>query len=384
MTVQNIGAYLFNVVAARLLVPSAFGALTALLGVVLVVNVASLAIQTTTARRVAVDPDRAHRTAATGLGLALVTGLALGAVIVVVSPVLERLLQLDSVWPVVLAGACVLPLTLMGALAGTAQGLHRWNDLGAVYVGAGLGRLVLATAILVVWPTETGAMVGVFVGAWLPVLAGIRVAHRPVLRAAAPYARELAVGSHALLAYLVLSNLDALLARVVLTPHESGLYGAGLILTKAALFLPQFVSIVVFPRLAREGAGRARRTALLAVVGLGAAATAATAVLPWLALVLVGGEQYREVEHLLWLFALEGAVLALVNLLVFDALARRAHGIVPALWIASAVAAAVILLAPIHIATMTLTMTAVSVAVAATAWVAATRRPQIPQEGADQ
>jgi hypothetical protein len=68
------------------------------------------------------------------------------------------------------------------------------------------------------------------------------------------------------------------------------------------------------------------------VGGFGALAVAGTALLPHLALILVGGDKYADITHRLWLFALAGSLLAVVHLLVFDALARHAHGIVFMLW----------------------------------------------------
>ncbi|MBW9206184.1 oligosaccharide flippase family protein [Mumia sp. zg.B17] len=377
MTVQNVGAYGFTLLAARLLVPSSFGALTALLGVILVANVASLAVQTTTARRISVDPGSAERVAGTATAASAALGLGVGLVLVVLSPVLSSILQLDSVWPVVLCGAAVVPLTLMGALAGITQGQHRWKALSAIYISSGVGRAVFGTAAMAISATPTAAVAGIMVGAWLPVLVCLRYLRPGRLSGARNYLWEVTVGSHAMLAYLVLSNLDALLARVALSPHDSGLYGAGLILTKAALFLPQFVGIVAFPRLARARPERARRLATGAVAVVGLCATAATAAMPWLALVLVGGDQYAEVKPLLWLFALEGSILAIVQLLVFDALARRSHGIVAVLWVASGIAAGVILVAPFHVAGMVMTMAITAAVVAAAAWYLSGRTPEL-------
>jgi hypothetical protein len=50
----------------------------------------------------------------------------------------------------------------------------------------------------------------------------------------------------------------------------------------------------------------------------------------------VGGHQYRAITDRLWLFSLAGSLLAVVYLLVFDALARHAHGIVVMIWMAVA------------------------------------------------
>jgi O-antigen/teichoic acid export membrane protein len=144
--------------------------------------------------------------------------------------------------------------------------------------------------------------------------------------------REALLSTGTLLAFFVLSNLDALIARNLLDENDSGLYASGLILAKAAFFLPQFVSVVLFPDLARATSHHARLRAVSLVALLGALTVAGTAVLPRLALVLVGGDEYDAVRGRLWLFALAGSLLAIVYLLVFDALAQHEHGILVMIW----------------------------------------------------
>ena len=144
--------------------------------------------------------------------------------------------------------------------------------------------------------------------------------------------REALLSTSALLAFFVLSNMDALVARNLLDEDDSGLYASGLILAKAAFFLPQFVSVVLFPDLARATTHHARLRATSLVALLGGLTVAGTLVLPQLALILVGGNEYEEVRDRLWLFALAGSLLAIVYVLVFDALARHAHGVLVMIW----------------------------------------------------
>ncbi len=346
MMTMNVTTYAFNVLAARILVPREFGALTALFGLILVGTVASLGLQAVTARRLSVAPDQRDEIIAGSLRVTTLAAVAVGSVVTASTVVLTPALKLDSHWPVVLCGLTLVPMTLMGTQAGIAQGTARWSALAAVYVGNGLGRLVGGTVGLLVEPTPTAGMIGIAVGAWTPVLAGaslLRGHLGPALRAGSrPVLREALLSTQALLAFFVLSNLDALVARNLLEEHDSGLYASGLILAKAAFFLPQFVSVVMYPDLARATSHHARVRATALVGLLGAVAVAGTLVLPGLALVLVGGDEYGEVRDRLWLFALAGSLLAIVYLLLFDALARHAHGLLLMVWgaVAAVIAAA--------------------------------------------
>lgn len=334
---MNVTIYAFNLVATRILAPHEFGALTALFGILLVGNVASLGLQASTARRLAVDLGSSDQiidaTARATVMVAATVGIGVAASTVFLTPALK----LDDHWPVVLCGATLVPLTVMGAQSGIAQGTSRWGTLTAIYLGNGVGRMAGGVIALAVSPTTTSAMIGIAVGSWLPVVAGGRMLlgrPRTGTLSRRPLLREVVLSSHALLAYFALSNLDSLIARNRFDVDDSGLYASGLILAKAALFFPQFVSVVLFPDLARATSGRARLRAVGLVVGFGALSVLATAVLPRLALVLVGGDKYGEIAGRLWLFALAGSVLAVVHLLLFDALARHAHGVVVMIWVA--------------------------------------------------
>jgi len=341
---MNLAVYAFNIVSARKLIPQEFGALTALFGIILVGGVSSLGLQAVTARRLAVEPRNRDQIISTTARVTVMVASAVGVAVAASTLILTPILRLDSYWPVVLCGATLIPVTIMGAEAGVAQGTSQWGALTSIYLGNGLGRLLGGTVALSISATTTSAMVGIAVGAWLPVLVGARLllghhtSDPPIGRR--PLLREAVLSTHALLAYFVLSNMDSLIARNRFDAHESGLYASGLILAKAALFFPQFVSVVVFPALARATTHHARLRAVMLVAGFGALAVAATAALPHLALILVGGDKYAQVTDRLWLFALAGSLLAIVHLLVFDALARHAHGIVVMLW--GAVAAVII------------------------------------------
>jgi O-antigen/teichoic acid export membrane protein len=341
---MNFAIYGFNIVSAHLLVPQEFGALTALFGILLVGSVASLGLQAVTARRLAVDPEHTDQIISATLRVTINVALGVGLVVALTTVVLTSALKLDNYWAVILCGATLVPLTIMGAQAGIAQGTARWGSLTAIYLGNGIGRLTGGTIAMIISPTTTSAMIGIALGSWTPVVAGARMilGHHPdgppISRR--PLVREALLSTHALLAYFALSNMDSLIARNRFDTHESGLYASGLILAKAALFFPQFVSVVVFPDLARATTNHARLRAVSIVGGFGALAVAATALLPHLALILVGGDKYADITHRLWLFALAGSLLAVVHLLVFDALARHAHGIVFMLW--GAVAAALV------------------------------------------
>jgi O-antigen/teichoic acid export membrane protein len=144
---------------------------------------------------------------------------------------------------------------------------------------------------------------------------------------------EVVANSHALFAFFALSGVDVLVAGLVLDEHSAGLYAAGLILTKAVLFLPQFVVIVAFPSMASPGEKhRVYLKGLALVAAAGVIATLGAVVFSDLAIAFVGGDQYAAIEPYIGMFAALGMVLAMIQLMVYELVARQHRASVLILW----------------------------------------------------
>jgi O-antigen/teichoic acid export membrane protein len=353
--IMNVTTYGFTVLSSHQLGPGEFGGLASLLGVILIANVPALGLQATTARLAATrGSDRAGLRHAALAATWRTAGL-IGALCLVLAPALYLLLDLDSLGTAALVAATAVPLTLMGGQAGILQGERLWPWLGAVYVTMGVGRLGLGLLLVPVTSTTFGAMLAVAGGAWLPVLVGwlaLRRTHpAPVDGRPGPGAvevlRETAVNSYSLLAFFCLSNADVVVARASLDPHQAGLYAAGLVLTKAVLFLPQFVVVLAFPTMAARSHQRRTHLLPLALVAvIGVVTTLGTAVLDDVAVTFVGGSQYAEITPYIWAFAVLGTILAMIQLLVYALVAKQDRTSTLGIWIASLAVVGVALLAP--------------------------------------
>lgn len=344
--VTNVATYGFQIIAARILGPGQYGGVASMMSLLLVVGVVQLGMQATASRRVTETPGQERAIERTVLRATYRAAIVVGVVMLVASPLVWRVLRLDSIYPALLVAVCAVPLTIMGGQAGVLQGERRWLDLAMVYLALGIPRVIVTTAAMWIRPTEGAAMAGVALAQFAPALVGWWVLRRrgdtdaepgPVK----PVVVEMLHGSFALLGFFALSNVDILIARNVLSDHVSGLYAGGLILTKAVLFLPQFVVIIAFPSMSAEASRRSALVKSLALVGgLGACAIAGSWLLSWLAMIFIGGPDYAEIEGLLWVFAILGMVLSVLQLLVYSVLARRSRLSAYLLWIAVAAALA--------------------------------------------
>lgn len=352
MGLMNLATYGFTILAARMLGPREYGAVAALMGLLLIVNVASLGLQATGARRVSSSPEEREAIEADVLTATYKSAVVVGLLCMAAAPVVNYFLRLDSLLTATLLALTAVPLTVMGGQAGLLQGERRWLSLSGIYLGMGLGRIGFGLVLLLLRPDALGAMLGVMLGAFIPVVVGWfalrRHTRQRALRAQGEGSasrgrsrrvlRELVHNSHALLAFFALSNADVVVARVLLDEHDAGLYAGGLILAKAVLFLPQFVVVVAFPSMSQAGA-RMRTTLrpLGFVLTIGAFVTVAAWGLRGLAVQFIGGSAYAELEPLLWAFAGVGTIWAMTQLVVYSSVARQSRGAVGVVWAGLAV-----------------------------------------------
>lgn len=341
-SVMNVATYGFTMLAARLIGPSQYGAFVACLSLLIVVQVVALGLQATAARRIAVDQGNVAAIERAILALTTKVSLAVGLVLCLLIPAIDALLNLDSLLTATVVALAAVPLTMAGGQAGILQGERRWGALAVFYLAGGIPRLVVGTAVIVWRPDATSAILSVGIGYLFPLVVGWwALRHRRTPEVAAPEhsARAMLVESahnaQVLFAYFALSSVDIVLARQVLDEHDAGLYAAGLIMAKVMLFLPQFVVVIAFPDMATpESRRRALVRSLVAVGALGGLAVVAAELLSGVAMVFVGGSDFAEVERLLWVFALLGTVLAMLQLQVYAVLARQGRRSVVLVWAA--------------------------------------------------
>jgi len=149
------------------------------------------------------------------------------------------------------------------------------------------------------------------------------------------YVNLLTASGQALLAFFALAATLVLVARATMSDSQAGLYAAGLIMTKAVLFLPQFVVVIAFPSMSKQGANRRMHLYSLGVVlVIGLVTVVGTALFSGLAVVFIGGPEYADLQSRLWVFAVLGTLLAMIQLLIYNIVARQRQRTVLLIWAA--------------------------------------------------
>jgi O-antigen/teichoic acid export membrane protein len=365
----NVASYLLAVLGGRELTTAGYGFFGSLLSVLLVAGVPALAIQAVVARRTAVgEIDLAG-----ALRIGAVTGGVSAAIGLLLTPALAVFLHAGPhALGLVVIMVSLLPLNLLAATQGRLQGRERFVGLAALVLVIGAGRLLGGVVPLVLHAGSTVVMLGIGLGVTAAAAVGVRMAgaehasgadpepvvHGPRLRG------EVGGAILAMGALLLLTNLDLLLGRHVLSPTASGRYAAGNVIAKIAFWLPQAVALAALPRLSRSaGRVKAMREALLLTAALAGVIVVVAAVAGVLVTRLAFGPRYASIGGVAWLFAIQGGILALVQLLILDDIAVRRRVVAPLALVAALIEVAVVVLAGIstpHALIITATLVAMA------------------------
>lgn len=336
----NLCSYLVHLPASRWLGPASYGEFASLLQLLLVLAVPALALQTVVARQIVRGAGAAQMRR---LGWRIALGSAVLAALAV--PLAAAGLH-TGVGTAAAALAAAPALVLLAVEQGLLQGERRFRRLAVLLGIAGLGKLVFTVPglLLGVGP----ALLGTTIGALVAAVVGRSLAGSPTGHDASADAGVRAVlgASSVQLVLAVFASLDLLLSRPVLGATAAGTYALGAVAAKVAFWLPQAVGVVFFPQLATPERSRsALRTMVLLLSGLGILCVAGAAVAAPLA-TLVAGEEYRPVQGWLWLFAAQGALLALLQGLLLYSIATERTRMSALAWVILAVEAAVLLTLP--------------------------------------
>lgn len=329
---NNAASYVLNVVAARLLVPALFGELSSLLALLVIGVVPAMGLQTAVALRVAAGDE--DRRSLVGLGLA--TSACVTAAGLVAVPLLVPLLHLGSPWPVLWLALSLGPLTLLGLFHGLLQGTRRFGLLAGLVALEGLGKVGGTMTGLLAGHASAVALAGTALGSLVVAFVGWVVCKRPrPSRFARVAAGDVVHATQAMLALVLLVNLDLVLARHTLPARDAGEYAVGAVITKIAYWLPQAVGVLVLPRLVHaDGRRRAVPVALGVCAAIDGVFVLGAAVFGGHVIGLVGGADYAGSTMPVWPFALAGSMLSLVQILLYARIAsadRRSSALV---WLA--------------------------------------------------
>ena len=378
LTVVNGSNFLFHAAISRRLEPAAYGGLSALLGILLVLTVPVSALQLAITRKVAarreLGVDESRVVVGPLLADAVVWGVVLSAALVVAAPVVRSFLHLPTLSSAVMLGVYVLAAAIALVPRAVLLGQHRFRLVAGGLLAGALVRLALGVVLVDRGASIDGAMAATVLGevvtafVLLPTLRAVVRGPDEVIPVRVRW-REATGAVLAFTGFWVLTAIDTLLARHYFARAESGLYAAAATGARTAMFFSAAVSLVAFPRFAQGADGARSRGALVqalaAVSVLGFAAAAVTLTVPDLVVGVLFGTAYDGSSAVIGMLALSSAALGIVNVLMYYLLANDRARAASWVWagVAAAVTAAAVgdLSSPSLAAVMLVSVTAVTV-----------------------
>lgn len=282
LAVWSVGAYVFYLLAGRLLGPEDYGLAAALQAVIVAIALPAIALQWAVARTIASASAADHagaravyrRAVSRGVTFAI-AGAALATAITIVIGIAHPGTPVGPLVATYWAAAPLIPLVLaMGAL----QGEHRYWGFATTYGSTGVLRgpfLVLLLAIPVIGSVEatsiaTGIpyLLAAIIALWLTRAdLGVRTPPPPAMWR--DFTHSLVAAGIGLGGIAVLTNVDVVAAKIGIGGKEAGYFGATAIVAKALMVIPQALTVVLLPRVAeRESRGHATGPLLAAGVAV--------------------------------------------------------------------------------------------------------------------
>lgn len=325
--------FVFHLLISRLLGPSYYGALGAVLNVISVLAVPLGAVQLAVTQAVANSASRERASLGRLTIKAMLWGLAAMVAVWVLSPLVDGFLNLQSPLADLAIGLWV-PLAVVAAvLQGALLAELRFAPVAiATFLGGGVLRLVSGALLVSAGFGLAGAVAATVIGQVFTTATLMLVARREVFAKGCDPVRislrDAVLSIAALAGYTTLTGIDVFLARHFLAPVTAGRYAAGAIAGHIALFLPGALVTVAFPRLVSANAsGTSTRKTLTETLGLvtviGLAAFLVLAGVPGLVVDLLFGPKYLAAASIVGIIALISVLLGVIGLLTYFHIARR-------------------------------------------------------------
>jgi glycosyltransferase involved in cell wall biosynthesis/O-antigen/teichoic acid export membrane protein len=329
----NVSNYAFHVVVSRLLGPSEYGALAALLAVILVLSVPFAVLQTAFANQTATlrAHGREHEIAglaADALKTVLPFAWAAGLVVLVVgAPLLSIFLHI-GIAPAMLLAPFVVASVPLSVAYGVLQGQLRFKALAAlILVGVAL-RFVLGVTLVSAGLGVSGALLGTVLATALTVPLAVyvirvdRVAWSGARRVLQALRADVGTALYGLTSFWVLAEVDVALARHYLSADDAGYYSSAGLMARAPLFIAAAVGVVAFPRFVaartnEDSLRRWLRVSVAATAGIGALCVGGLVLLRDPLISVAFGRSFLPGADLLPLLATAMACLAVVSVLVY-------------------------------------------------------------------
>lgn len=332
----SISSFLFHLVVSRLLGPSHYGTMGALLGIISLLTVPIGAVQIAVTQAVIDEQTKGERFSMTRVTRrATVSGLVAMMIVIAVTPIVDSFLHIHSPVPMFLVAVWVPLATVSAVVQGALVGEYRFRPVAfASFVGVGLVRLLLGGVLVEAGLGVSGAVAATIFAQAFTMLSLLYSArhelfgdhrHASVVRTKL---RDTVLSIAALAGYTTLIGIDTFLANHFFVATLAGDYAAVAVGAHIAFFVPAALVTVVFPHLAdgrgaSEASRRIFRQSLRISLVMGLLAALVMTLFPHLTVSVLFGTRYASAAAILGVLSFASVAIGVLILFVYLHLARR-------------------------------------------------------------
>ncbi len=332
----SLSSFLFHVVVARLLGPSHYGTMGALLGIISLLTVPIGAVQLAVTRAVIdAETKEKHFSVTRVTRRATASGLVAMVAVAAVTPLVDNFLHIHSPVPMLLVAVWVPLATVSSVVQGALVGEYRFRPVAfASFVGVGLVRLILGVVLVEAGLGVSGAVAAtIFAQAFtmLSLLFSARhelFEHHRHVYVVRTQLSDTVLSIAALAGYTSLIGIDTFLANHYFVATLAGNYAAVAVAAHIAFFVPAALVTILFPHLA-DGQGASEtsrkvfRQSLNITVVMGLLAAGVMTLLPHLTVKVLVGSKYVSAAAVLGVLSFASVAVGVLILFVYLHLARR-------------------------------------------------------------
>ncbi len=321
--------FFYMVVTARMLGVSDYGLFQAMLGIYGISAIFTFPLNLASLHCVSVtSEDQRPQVSGEFVYLALIVSGACTAILLLLSPLLIRTLQAETIFPFILTGLLIMATGLITVIFGVLQGMERYKEFSLARAIQSFICLILGVGLMSLRWGVTGAVAGYALSMGITFLYFVIQPQYCVLKTGFSHVKkELAsIIWIVIVLALILSveNIPIIVGRATLAPVESGIYGAihnlrHIIWPFAfAVSLPMYSSLLNNP-----GDKKTLRHALFLTLGLGGIFIVGALFFPSLIIKTLYGEEYIKAANYFMLYGIALLLQMLFMIFTFYHVAKK-------------------------------------------------------------
>lgn len=327
----NGGNYLYNLVLGRVLGPAQFADAAVLITFLLVLSFAAMTFQLVTAKFSVLFENEVFKSFVSKIYKnALLTGIALGSLIILFANQLQNLFNTSSSDMFVVFGSGVPLYFLMSVNRGVFQGKKAFKPLSITYQGEMLSRLILTLGLILIFDIKSSVVIAI--GILVSFVFGLmpfkfpKILSKKALVLSKTHSKDIRsffiITAFYELTQIIINNSDILLVKHYFESYEAGLYASLALIGRIVYFIAWMFVMLLLPTVIQlKKEDKETASTLFKYVGYISAISIGIIVVclsfPETIITLLFGDNYTAMAPLLWKYAIATSMFAISNIFAY-------------------------------------------------------------------